>query len=67
MTAQPVFDAIARSRSRRAILAMLAEAPAAVEAVAARFPVSRPAVSKHLKALLSAGLVRCVARGRHNI
>jgi DNA-binding transcriptional ArsR family regulator len=43
--------------TRLAILRSLAEAPHAVSDLAERFPVSRPAISQHLKVLKSAGLV----------
>lgn len=63
---QAAFHAIA-DPNRRAILASLAQGPTAVEALAARFPISRPAISKHLKVLRQAGLVRSDAAGRANI
>ena len=63
---QAVFDAIADS-TRRDILALLTERPAGVEEIAARFPISRPAVSRHLKLLLKAGLVARRESGRSNI
>lgn len=47
--------------TRRAILARLAEGPATVKELAAPFPVSGPAISKHLKVLERAGLI---SRGR---
>jgi DNA-binding transcriptional ArsR family regulator len=43
--------------TRRAIVARLAERPQAVGELAAGLPVSRPAVSQHLKVLKEAGLV----------
>jgi DNA-binding transcriptional ArsR family regulator len=43
--------------TRREIFERLAEAPAAVGEMASRLPVSRPAVSQHLKVLKEAGLV----------
>lgn len=43
--------------TRRAIFEHLAERPWAVGELAARVPVSRPAVSQHLKVLKEAGLV----------
>lgn len=49
---------------RRQILLMLREGPATAGAIAGAFPVSRPAVSRHLRVLREAGLVRDVARGR---
>lgn len=63
---QPVFDAIA-DPIRRGILAALAKEPLAVERLAAAFPVSRPAISRHLRVLREAGLVRCETRGRTNL
>jgi DNA-binding transcriptional ArsR family regulator len=44
-------------RSRRAILTCLAERPRAVGELAAAMPISRPAVSQHLKVLKAANLV----------
>jgi DNA-binding transcriptional ArsR family regulator len=44
--------------TRRAIFEQLGEAPRAVGELAAGLPVSRPAVSQHLRVLKSAGLVR---------
>jgi DNA-binding transcriptional ArsR family regulator len=44
--------------TRRAIFEHLGERPSAVVDLAARMPVSRPAVSQHLKVLKDAGLVR---------
>jgi len=43
--------------TRRAIFERLAEGPQAVGELASGFPVSRPAVSQHLKVLKDAGLV----------
>jgi DNA-binding transcriptional ArsR family regulator len=43
--------------TRRAIIASLAERPRAVGELAAALPISRPAVSQHLKVLKDAGLV----------
>lgn len=43
--------------TRRAIVAMLAERPRTFGDVAAAFPVSKPAVSRHLRLLREAGLV----------
>jgi len=63
---QAVFDAIA-DPTRRDILAVLLERPAGVEEIAARFPISRPAISRHLKLLLRAGLVARRESGRTNI
>lgn len=43
--------------TRRAIFTRLAERPRAVGELAEELPVSRPAVSQHLKVLKAAGLV----------
>ena len=43
--------------SRRAILERLGRAPCTVGALADALPISRPAVSQHLKVLRGAGLV----------
>ena len=44
-------------RTRRSIVLLLAERPQAVGEIASALPVSRPAVSQHLKVLKDAGLV----------
>ena len=54
-----VFGALA-DPTRRAILARLADGDATVMELAAPFSVSQPAISKHLKVLESAGLIRVV-------
>ncbi len=53
--------------TRRAILRRLAHAPCAVGELARELPVSRPAVSQHLKVLKSAGLVCDHAVGTRRI
>jgi DNA-binding transcriptional ArsR family regulator len=53
--------------TRRAIVARLAEGPRAVGQLAAGLPVSRSAVSQHLKILKDAGLVDDVAEGTRRI
>ena len=50
------WDALG-DRTRRAIFERLAERPCAVGELAGGLPVSRPAVSQHLKVLKDAGLV----------
>jgi DNA-binding transcriptional ArsR family regulator len=53
--------------TRRAIVARLAEGPRAVGQLAAELPVSRSAVSQHLKVLKDAGLVSERAAGTRRI
>jgi DNA-binding transcriptional ArsR family regulator len=50
--------------TRRAILARLARGQATVGELAQPFRVSRPAISKHLRVLERAGLVRRAREGR---
>lgn len=54
-------------RTRRAIVLRLAERPQAVGELAAGLPVSRPAVSQHLRVLKDAGLVDERAEGTRRI
>ena len=53
--------------TRRTIFERLAEKPAAVGEIAERLPVSRPAVSQHLKVLKAAGLVSESTEGTRHI
>jgi DNA-binding transcriptional ArsR family regulator len=62
----PVFAAIADS-TRRGILQRLATGELAAGQIAAAFPISRPAVSKHLRILRQAALVQEERRGRHRV
>ncbi len=43
--------------TRRAILARLAEGEATVNELAAPFPISQPAISRHIRVLADAGLI----------
>ena len=52
---------------RRAILEILAEGPCAVRTIADRLPISRPAVSRHLRLLKEAGLVSDEAVGSQRV
>jgi DNA-binding transcriptional ArsR family regulator len=61
-----VFRAIA-DPTRRAILDRLRAGPSPVNALASDFSQSRPAISKHLKMLRQAGLVREHRIGREHI
>lgn len=60
-----VFAAVA-DPTRRAILAALSRHPATVTELARPFPVSLNAVSKHIKVLERAGLVRREVVGREH-
>lgn len=60
------FDALGDS-SRRAIVDLLADGPTSVGRLADLLPISRPAVSQHLKVLKDAGLVRDRAEGTRRL
>lgn len=55
------------SPMRRAILRELRAGPLAVGEIAERLPVSRPAISRHLKILEEAGLVEAEEDGTRNL
>ncbi|GMG82362.1 hypothetical protein LNKW23_15750 [Paralimibaculum aggregatum] len=61
-----IFAALADPH-RRAILAMLREAPRAVGELVGRLPLTQPGVTKHLGILERAGLIRRRAEGRRRI
>jgi DNA-binding transcriptional ArsR family regulator len=53
--------------TRRRVLALVAERPRSVVEIAGELPVSRPAVSQHLKVLSEAQLVAVRQDGRRRI
>jgi DNA-binding transcriptional ArsR family regulator len=53
--------------TRRAILARLLDGPLAVGELASHFPVSRPAISQHLRILKDANLVLDRAQGTRRL
>ena len=55
-SAADVLDALG-DPTRRAVLELLRDGPRAVVDIASELPVSRPAVSQHLRVLKGAGLV----------
>ncbi len=60
---QAIFEALA-SLPRRKILAYLSDADLTAGEIAARFDMSKPAISKHLQILENAGLVRSERKGQ---
>ena len=52
---------------RREILLMLRAEPLSAGLIAGRFAISRPAVSRHLRVLREAGLVRDTVDGRRRV
>jgi DNA-binding transcriptional ArsR family regulator len=61
-----IFHAVA-DPTRRAILDRLRGGGQAVNEIAGRFDVSRPAISKHLRVLYDARLVTEVREGRNRV
>jgi DNA-binding transcriptional ArsR family regulator len=59
--------AVLADPTRRAVFEKLRTGPLAVSALAAGLPVSRPAVSQHLKVLKEAGLVQERSEGVRRI
>jgi DNA-binding transcriptional ArsR family regulator len=66
MTYEQMFSALADG-TRRSIFEALRAGEKPVGAIAAFLPVSRPAVSQHLKVLLEAGLVDVRRQGASNL
>jgi DNA-binding transcriptional ArsR family regulator len=65
-TAETAFQALA-DPTRRAVLDLLRRGSQPAGAIAQAFPVSRPAISKHLRLLRHAHLVREHREGRHRV
>lgn len=61
---EATFNALA-DRTRRAVLDMLRQGSLSAGRIAQAFPVSRPAISKHLRLLRRAHLVQERRQGRH--
>jgi DNA-binding transcriptional ArsR family regulator len=53
--------------TRRALVEVLGRGPTRAGDLAGRFPISRPAVSKHLRVLREAGLVDAEEQGRERV
>jgi DNA-binding transcriptional ArsR family regulator len=65
MVRRDVFQAIA-DPTRREIIRLVSRQPLNLNAVAERFDVSRPAISKHIKILTECGLVKIKVQGREH-
>jgi DNA-binding transcriptional ArsR family regulator len=65
-TYEDVLDALG-DRTRRRIVDVLRQRPAAVGEIATAIPVSRPAISQHLQVLRRSGLVTYEDVGTRNI
>ena len=67
MTYQPEALLALGDPTRLAILERLVDRPRAVVELAREFPISRPAVSQHLRVLKDAGLVRVSRQGQRRL
>ena len=65
-SADAIFEALGEPVRRR-ILELLHDGPTPVGRLAERLPVGRPAVSKHLRVLSSAGLIEHRSVGTRNL
>lgn len=61
-----VFSALS-DPTRRGMLAQLADGQANVRTLAERYEISQPAISKHLRVLEKAGLIKKTRSGRESI
>jgi DNA-binding transcriptional ArsR family regulator len=61
------LDALGDPTRRRVFELVRDHGPAAVGAIADELPVSRPAVSQHLRVLQEAGLVTCTREGTRHL
>ena len=66
MALDEAFGALA-DPTRRRLLRLVGERPRKAGELAGEFPVSRPAISKHLRVLRDAGLLEVERRGRARI
>jgi DNA-binding transcriptional ArsR family regulator len=62
-----ILNALGDPTRRRIFEILLHHGPRSVSAIASELPVSRPAVSQHLKILRASGLVRHEAHGTRHI
>jgi DNA-binding transcriptional ArsR family regulator len=65
-SADPTFSALS-DPTRRAVLDLLCQGSQPAGRIAQAFPISRPAISKHLRLLRRAHLVQERREGRHRV
>ncbi|TSE00245.1 winged helix-turn-helix transcriptional regulator [Skermania sp. ID1734] len=65
-TYEAVFDALGHT-TRREILELVRRRPSSVQELADQLPISRPAVSQHLKILGDAGIVSASSLGTRRV
>src|SRR4051812_16732196 len=52
---------------RRQVVELLGEGPVTAGEIGGRFPITRPAVSRHLRVLRESGLVESAVQGQHRV
>ena len=62
-----VFAALGDETRLRLVSRLSGDGPQSIVNLAAGFPISRQAITKHLRVMESAGLVRCTPRGRETV
>lgn len=65
--AAPLFAALGDETRLRLLTRLSSDGPRSITGLAARSPVSRQAITRHLEVLSGAGLVRSSRRGRERI
>ncbi len=66
-TAAPVFAALGDETRLRLAARLSAEGPLSIARLSAGFPMSRQAITKHLRVMEAAGVVRSAHRGRESL
>jgi DNA-binding transcriptional ArsR family regulator len=64
--AAPVFAALGDETRLRLVERLCHEGPASVTRLAREAPITRQAITKHLRVMQNAGLVRCSRQGRES-
>ncbi len=65
--AAPLFAALGDETRLRLIIRLSSGGPGSITQLSAKSPVSRQAITKHLRVLADAGLVRSTRRGREQV
>jgi DNA-binding transcriptional ArsR family regulator len=67
MTAEPIFAALGDKTRLRLVARLCDHGPMSITGLTAGSNVTRQAVTKHLRVMESAGLVRCTRHGRETV
>ncbi len=66
-SAAPVFAALGDETRLRLVTRLCAEGPLSITKLTAGFPITRQAITKHLRVMEGAGLVRRSQHGRESV